>query len=374
MTHSRLGTKIVCPNDGSTNVHWAVDHQKFHCDSCRHKFDQIRPVITEGTVLFNGIPVDEKISASLEVPDNIAEYKCTGCGAEVILDTTTSMGARCSWCRNELAMNKVIDTEFTPNGIIPFVVTKDHALEAFRKFVKKHWFVRKDFASKDADLEVKAIYYPFYALDRHWEFTVTGTGEHKSMSYRSGNYIYTDYTDYAISAQAKAFVDDFEKPALREIRDLLVVNNVQPYDWEKVRPFDYAYLNSFAAEHRDEDLTVAMGYINNEIMKMLHEDLNRRLQKALQLTKATVGKLEGVPKDEIAYCLAPMWLITYTDQKEKRVYYFAMNGQTGKVSGILPVSWQKLTTFLVIFTLVASLLAALLNLFFLVLASHGGNT
>ncbi len=41
--------------------------------------------------------------------------------------------------------------------------------------------------------------------------------------------------------------------------------------------------------------------------------------------------------------LLPIWLVTYRSQEQsKKVYYYAMNGQTGKVSGVLPISYTRL--------------------------------
>ncbi|EAC5407930.1 TFIIB-type zinc ribbon-containing protein, partial [Listeria monocytogenes] len=39
----------------------------------------------------------------------------------------------------------------------------------------------------------------------------------------------------------------------------------------------------------------------------------------------------------------PVWLVTYrADDENKSAFYYAMNGQTGKVSGVLPISYKRL--------------------------------
>ena len=44
-----------------------------------------------------------------------------------------------------------------------------------------------------------------------------------------------------------------------------------------------------------------------------------------------------------SYLLLPVWLVTYRSfNQDKKVFYYAMNGQTGKVSGVLPISYKKL--------------------------------
>ena len=37
-----------------------------------------------------------------------------------------------------------------------------------------------------------------------------------------------------------------------------------------------------------------------------------------------------------------MWTLTYNDKARGKIYYFALNGQTGKVWGELPVDNKKL--------------------------------
>jgi hypothetical protein len=42
------------------------------------------------------------------------------------------------------------------------------------------------------------------------------------------------------------------------------------------------------------------------------------------------------------YALLPVWTLTYHDQVKNEMYYFTVNGQTGKVCGKLPVDKGKL--------------------------------
>ena len=45
--------------------------------------------------------------------------------------------------------------------------------------------------------------------------------------------------------------------------------------------------------------------------------------------------------EDWAYCLLPVWTITYKG-KNGKIYYYSMNGQTGEVCGELPVDNRKL--------------------------------
>ena len=55
-------------------------------------------------------------------------------------------------------------------------------------------------------------------------------------------------------------------------------------------------------------------------------------------------------EEEWSYALLPVWTLTYNDKARGKIYYFALNGQTGKVCGQLPVDNRKLARlFLSIF-------------------------
>ena len=42
------------------------------------------------------------------------------------------------------------------------------------------------------------------------------------------------------------------------------------------------------------------------------------------------------------YAMLPVWVMTYKHKEDGKMYYFAMNGQTGKICGKLPVDKGKL--------------------------------
>lgn len=48
-----------------------------------------------------------------------------------------------------------------------------------------------------------------------------------------------------------------------------------------------------------------------------------------------------IREEDWRYLLLPVWVLTYQGKDQKR-YYYAMNGQTGKISGKLPLDKKKL--------------------------------
>lgn len=59
---------------------------------------------------------------------------------------------------------------------------------------------------------------------------------------------------------------------------------------------------------------------------------------------------ETITGEKWNYAMLPVWMMTYPDPKNGQMYYFAMNGENGKVCGVLPVDSKKLVRlFLTIF-------------------------
>ena len=65
-------------------------------------------------------------------------------------------------------------------------------------------------------------------------------------------------------------------------------------------------------------------------------------------------------KEKWSYTLLPVWTITYK-AKNGKIYYFSMNGQTGKVYGELPIDYKKI-----------SLVSGIVSLISLVILLLGG--
>ena len=295
--------------------------------------------------MLNGIVVSDGVAQALP-EDNICTFRCEGCGAEVVSDKSTSMSAKCSWCRSNLVPGDVVSSEFTPDGIIPFAISQEQAVERFQKWVRKHRFVRKGFGNVD-DVVIKPVYYPFYVLDATVDADVDSTGEKVVRRYTSGNYDCTDYEQFRLQGPTVGRIDDQERVALNEIVHEKIVNLVRPFDWSgpRLKQFSYLYLNGYNAEHRDIDFSTISRSVSDEGVAAVASELTKQLG-----TRVVPKVTEYSPV--IGYVLAPVWLLTYVDKVESKTYFFAINGQNGHSAGVLPVDWKKSSLFIMACTAV----------------------
>ena len=110
------------------------------------------------------------------------QYPCASCGAalEFTPQTTTAVSGRCPSCRGAYVVTDDLAGRLkAPDGIVPFVVDKDHAAAAFREWAGSRWFAPR--ALKDvvrADSMV-GRYLPHWGFDDRTTSDYTGQrGEH----------------------------------------------------------------------------------------------------------------------------------------------------------------------------------------------------
>ena len=124
-----------CPKCGATEISLNINTGKLRCEFCRHEFaekkiDDLESDISklEGQVMTSGL---QDIQADAK---DMLTFKCSSCGAEVVIDTTEALQARCHWCRNVLSVNQQIPNGAVPDVVLPFSIKKEEA-EAAKKQV-----------------------------------------------------------------------------------------------------------------------------------------------------------------------------------------------------------------------------------------------
>jgi len=132
-----------------------------------------------------------------------------------------------------------------------------------------------------------------------------------------------------------------------------ITEAVEPYAMEDADSFKAAYLSGFLADRYDVSAEDCRERANQRI-RVSTENAFRAT--ASEYSSVTVDSANIKVKDgRTGYALMPMWLLTakYEDKK----YTFAMNGQTGRFVGELPISGKRTAAM---FAAVAAVSAAIL--------------
>lgn len=308
----------------------------FKCEFCLSKFTESELNSTDSAK-----KAEERARETEEFRSEILEYRCSSCGAEVIADKNTAADF-CYYCHNPIVLTDKISGEFKPTKIIPFRFDKEEAKQSLLRFVKKKWFVPKEYFSLENIDKISGVYYPFWVTDADTDSEMSGIGKNV-RTWRSGDYRYTETTTYAVYRRGAIHFEDISTSAI-STEDKAMLEGVLPYPSEEYQDFSMPYLQGFVAKKRDIDREA----LQNEVKSRMNSYARTLLERTTSYGSLDVHHVDvSILHSNWEYCLMPVWILTYKKLHKKnpakdKTYVYAMNGSTGKVYGELPVSLPRL--------------------------------
>lgn len=333
-----------CPSCGA-NIKFNPKSQKWDCEYCGSSYEKS---------VFEKRQKEEKIS-NKELDVNIDEYSCPNCGAKVITDENT-VATHCVYCGNTTIMKNRITNDLQPDKIIPFKSVKEDAVNEFSRFVNKKWFAPNMFQAKENIEKVTGVYIPFWLFDGRVEGDVVADAKRISH-WSDSSYDYTKTDIY--KCYRTGYMDFIDVPADGSTKfDDDIMDSIEPYDYKEFTDFNYSYLSGFLAEKYD--LT------EDKVYKRAETRMNKAFLDSVEKTIKysyvdIVDKNINIDKQTVEYALLPVWLLNI-NYKNKR-YTFAMNGQTKKMIGNVPVDAKKVIVFSTIFFAITTLISFIINVF-----------
>ena len=150
-------------------------------------------------------------------------------------------------------------------------------------------------------------------------------------------YEYTETSFYDVYRQGNMSFLNIPVDGSTKMPDDLM-ESIEPFDFSEAVDFQTAYLAGYLADKYDVGKEESIPRANERIKHSAEDTLRDTVQGYATVTPrySSVQLLSGVSK----YALYPVWILN-TDYKGQK-YTFAMNGQTGKFVGNLPVDKGKL--------------------------------
>lgn len=333
-----------CPNcDGG--LVFDPESGTYACEYCLSKFSQEELTAeSESTV---EVPADESTEAVQEEPvtetgegetqqQSAVIYHCPSCGAEIITDETTA-ATFCFYCHNPIVLSGRLEGQYLPDGVIPFKITKEEAIDKFHGWIQKKKFIPRGFYSKRQIEKMTGVYFPYWLYGCETESTLGGSAKDIRI-WRVGDIEYTETKIFDIRRAGTVSFKHLPKTALQKAQNAML-KGIFPYEFGAMEKFHMGYLSGFQAEKRDIE--------KNSLTAEVHKEVETY---AAQLMRDTVkghtsfsvqSQNYHIEKEKFQYILLPVWVLTYRE-RGNQVYYFAMNGQTGEIVGKLPVDKKKL--------------------------------
>lgn len=290
-----------------------------------------------------------------------AGYSCPSCGGAIIC-TENSAALFCPYCGNPAIIESALEGEFRPDYIIPFSKTKDQAKSAYKQFVTKYKYLPKEFKESHAPEKITGIYVPYHLMSCRISASAVYSGE-TSESWTVGNIRYTKTKYYEHKRAGSMSFYNVPSDASASIDDAYM-ESIEPFDYNKIEPFKAVYLSGYLADRYDQTADQCAGKIDERVKGTITKQLKKSVTDLGYENVNVKSHGENITNRTFSYALFPLWLLRtkYKDQ----FYYFAMNGQTGKVAGKLPVDKAKIN----LTALALSLLGILIGLVFYLLDDH----
>lgn len=313
-----------CPNCGGP-VKYDPEKKKYTCEYCMSEFTRIEENTGPGE------------SGKEKKDGEPLLYTCPSCGAEIVTDGTTA-ATFCYYCHNPVILSRRLTGDYHPDYVIPFDIEKEKAVDTFRLWMKKKRFVPKAFYSEDQIEKISGVYFPYMFYSCRAEGSLDARADRLRI-WVSGNLRYTETQTYEVRREGSMPVKFVPRNALKKANRELV-EGVLPYETEKMKPFSMTYLSGFMAERRDMGEQEFNSEVKSEVRKLAEDSLKNSITSydSVRIRNNSV-RLE---EEKWEYALLPVWALTYHEREKDQMYYFTVNGQTGKVCGKLPVDKYKL--------------------------------
>lgn len=323
-----------CPNCGGA-IAFDAASQKVRCPFCDtefefetlQKYDEDIKMTSPDNMNWDTAMGSEW---NAEERDSVRVYLCESCGGEVVGDAVMA-AAKCPYCDNPIIVKGMLSGELKPDYVIPFKLDKKAAVEGMSKHLKGKKLLPKIFKSENHIDEIRGIYVPFWLFDAdanaHIRYKAT-----KVHTWSDSNYDYTETKYFSVYRSGDISFAHVPADGSEKMDDEMM-ESIEPFNFNEAVPFRTAYLAGYLADKYDVSEQDNI------------ERVNRRIKNSTETSFAsTVRGYSSVLAEDsnislsrtnASYALYPVWILNTTWRGEK--YTFAMNGQTGRFVGNLPM-------------------------------------
>ena len=262
--------------------------------------------------------------------EGLRVYTCNTCGGEIVADETTG-ASECPFCGNPVVMTGQFAGDLKPDLVIPFKVDRKAAIAALQNHYKGKVLLPKVFKDQNHIKEVKGLYVPVWLFDTdadaHVRYKATRT-----RFWSDSNYNYTETSYYSVTRAGGIGFDNVPVDGSTKMDDTLM-ESIEPFRIEDAVDFQTAYLSGYLADKYDVDAEASIARANERIKKSTEDAFASTVvgYSSVIPTSTNISLQNGRAR----YALYPVWILNTKWNKQN--FTFAVNGQTGKIAGDLPM-------------------------------------
>ena len=326
--------------------------QKMKCPYCDTEFD-VETLKSYDNILKEEPAEDMSWESSAGRPfeegeaDGLNTYLCKSCGGEIVGDENTG-ATTCPFCGNPVILMGRFAGELKPDYVIPFKLDKAAAKVALMRHYAGKRLLPRVFKDQNHINEIKGIYVPFWLFDADVEASIRYKAT-RITAWSDSNYDYTKTSFYSVVRGGKVGFSHVPVDGSSQMADDLM-ESIEPYDFSEVVDFRTAYLTGYLADKYDVDEKQSVDRANERIKRTTQDAFAETVHGyATVLPESAAIKVKN---GKAKYALYPVWILNTEWNGNK--YTFAMNGQTGKMVGNLPVDGGAFVKWLILLTVLGS--------------------
>lgn len=279
----------------------------------------------------------------------VAGYICPSCGAQMVADEHTA-ATECPYCGNPAVIPQSFEGMYRPDLMIPFAVDKEQAKAKLTEFTRGKKLLPKAFTANNRIQEITGLYVPFWLYSCHADGYVAYEGV-KSKTWEDENFVYTKKDHYHLTRQGEMDFAQIPVDASSQMDDA-TMDSLEPYDLSKAVSYDAAYFSGYLANRYDVEEKDAQPRANDRVLNTFRSKMREQVRDYEEVVrKGESIRLSGAKAE---YAMLPVWMMTTKYQGEN--YTFAINGQTGKMTGRLPIDQGLYYKYLALGALIPLLL------------------
>jgi hypothetical protein len=306
-------------------------------------------------------------STAKEPPPRV--FRCENCGAEVQVDPDQRSYV-CAFCESTYVVELPADRALRqrPEFVIGFSVTQEHATKKFDEWIKAGgWFRPGDLRHAKVEERLRGVYLPFWSfsmlarcrwsasIGEYWyrteTYTTTENGKTvtKTRQVRETEWWPLDgkyhryYSGYLVSG-SKGLPQQYAEA-------------IKPFQTVALKRYEPYFLAGWLAEEYSIERDQAEHLCREEFERWAHQHVEGFLPGDTSSGLACDVKFSDITSDLI---LLPIYLLTYRYQD--KLYRFLINGQTGRLHGEKPISWQRIALAVGIVIAIIAIVALLASI------------
>ncbi len=328
-----------CPSCGAPLI-FDSQTQQMKCEYCGNSYTMEQ--LAEIDEALNAEKEEDNLNwggFENEEMEGMTAYICQSCGAQIAGDENTAT-TECVYCGNPVTLAGRMSGMYKPNYIIPFKLDKEAAKKALRGFYKGKPLLPSLFKSENRIEKISGLYVPFWLFDCDADARILFDAT-TVKSWSAGGYRYTK-TDHFNATRAGSIA--FERIPVdgSSKMDDAYMDAIEPFNYHDMVDFQSAYMAGYLADKYDVDSEASTPRANLRVKNSTELAFKSTVNGYSSVT--TKSSNVHINNGSIKYAMLPVWVLN-TNYKGK-LYTFAMNGQTGKLVGKLPVAKGKFFAWL----------------------------